>query len=51
MLKNLATPALEFCANEAMQIFGGAGFLRGAKVERIYRETKVIPSAAAQWRS
>src|SRR5262249_3434999 len=42
MLKNLAASALEFCANEAMQIFGGAGYLRGAKVERIYRETKVM---------
>jgi acyl-CoA dehydrogenase len=42
MLKNLATGALEFCANEAMKIFGGAGYLRGAKVERVYRETKVM---------
>ena len=42
MLKNLATTTMEFCANEAMQIFGGAGYLRGAKVERIYRETKVM---------
>ena len=25
-----------------MQIFGGAGYLRGAAVERIYRETKVL---------
>ena len=33
---------LEYCANEAMQIFGGAGFLRGNPVERIYRETKVM---------
>ena len=24
-----------------MQIFGGAGFMRGCKVERIYREVKV----------
>ncbi|HLG47395.1 MAG TPA: acyl-CoA dehydrogenase family protein [Reyranella sp.] len=42
MLKNLATSTMEFCANEAMQIFGGAGYLRGTKVERIYRETKVM---------
>jgi acyl-CoA dehydrogenase len=40
MLKNFATDAMEFCANEAMQIFGGAGYLRGAKVERIYRDAK-----------
>jgi len=42
MLKNHATTALEWVANEAMQVFGGAGYLRGAKVERIYRETKVL---------
>ncbi len=42
MLKNAATTTMEFCANEAMQIFGGAGYLRGSKVERIYRETKVM---------
>jgi acyl-CoA dehydrogenase len=42
MLKIHATSMLEWVANEAMQIFGGAGYLRGAKVERIYRETKVL---------
>ncbi|MCY1054961.1 acyl-CoA dehydrogenase family protein [Nannocystis sp. SCPEA4] len=42
MLKNAATQCVEFCAKEGVQIFGGAGFLRGAKVERIYRETKVL---------
>jgi acyl-CoA dehydrogenase len=42
MLKNQATQCLEFCAKEAVQIFGGAGFIRGIKVERIYRETKVL---------
>jgi acyl-CoA dehydrogenase len=41
MLKNQATQTLAFCASEAVQIFGGAGFMRGAKVERIYREVKV----------
>lgn len=42
MLKNQATQCLEFCAKEAVQIFGGAGYISGAKVERIYRETKVL---------
>ena len=42
MLKNFATTSLEYVANEAMQIFGGAGYLRGTKIERIYRETKVL---------
>ncbi len=37
-----ATKALEFCASEAMQILGGAGYLRGNPVERIYREVKVM---------
>jgi acyl-CoA dehydrogenase len=41
MLKNQATQTLAFCASEAVQIFGVAGFMRGAKVERIYREVKV----------
>jgi acyl-CoA dehydrogenase len=42
MLKNAATQCMEFCAKEAVQIFGGAGYIRGVKVERIYRETKVL---------
>lgn len=42
MLKNFVATTLEYVANEAMQFFGGAGYLRGAKVERIYRETKVL---------
>ncbi|MEM9300468.1 MAG: acyl-CoA dehydrogenase family protein [Pseudomonadota bacterium] len=40
--KFFATKALEFCASEAMQIFGGAGYLRGNRVERVYREVKVM---------
>ncbi len=41
-LKFSATRALEFCAGEAMQILGGAGFIRGNPVERFYREVKVM---------
>jgi acyl-CoA dehydrogenase len=41
MLKNQATQTMAFCASEAVQIFGGAGYMRGHKVERIYREVKV----------
>ena len=41
MLKVQATQTMEFCAREAMQIFGGAGYIRGHKVERIYREVRV----------
>jgi len=40
--KFFATKNLEFCASEAMQILGGAGYLRGNPVERIYREVKVM---------
>lgn len=40
--KFFCSDALEFIANEAMQIFGGAGYLRGNPVERIYREVKVM---------
>jgi acyl-CoA dehydrogenase len=32
---------MEFCAREAMQVLGGAGYLRGNRVERIYREVRV----------
>jgi acyl-CoA dehydrogenase len=41
MLKNQATRTMAFCASEAVQIHGGMGFMRGTKVERIYREVKV----------
>ncbi len=40
--KLICSRDLEFCANEAMQILGGAGYLRGNVIERIYRETKVM---------
>lgn len=40
--KFLSTKMLEYTASEAMQIFGGAGYLRGNPVERIYREVKVM---------
>jgi acyl-CoA dehydrogenase len=41
MLKVQATLTLEFCAREAAQILGGAGYSRGTKIERIYREVRV----------
>jgi acyl-CoA dehydrogenase len=41
MVKNQATLTMEFCAREAVQTFGGAGYMRGPKVERIYREVRV----------
>ena len=40
-LKFYCSSNLEKNASEAMQIMGGAGYLRGNAVERIYREVKV----------
>jgi len=42
LLKVQATRCMEFCAREAMQILGGAGFMRGQRIERIYREVRVM---------
>ena len=42
MAKNQATQCFEFCAKEAVQILGGAGYIRGTVCERLYRETKVL---------
>ncbi|MEO7114241.1 MAG: acyl-CoA dehydrogenase family protein [Caldimonas sp.] len=42
LLKNQATQTMQFCADQAVQILGGAGFMRGTKSERIYREVKVM---------
>lgn len=41
MLKNFATQSLQFCADTAVQLLGGMGFMRGTRSERIYREVKV----------
>jgi len=42
LLKVQATRTMEYCAREAMQILGGGGFMRGCRVERIYREVRVM---------
>jgi acyl-CoA dehydrogenase len=41
MLKNHSTQAMQFCADQAVQILGGMGYMRGTASERIYREVKV----------
>ena len=45
LLKVQASKTMEYCAREAMQILGGAGYLKAnsgpGKVERIYREVRV----------
>jgi len=42
MAKVEATRCMQFCADSAVQILGGMGFMRGTKSERIYREVKVM---------
>ncbi|MEM7093175.1 MAG: acyl-CoA dehydrogenase family protein [Actinomycetota bacterium] len=39
--KVAATTTFEYCAREAAQVLGGASFLRGSTVERLYREVRV----------
>lgn len=41
LLKVQCSQTMEICAREAMQILGGAGYMRGNRVERIYREVRV----------
>jgi acyl-CoA dehydrogenase len=41
MLKVQAMQTLQFCADQAVQILGGMGYMRGTRVERTYREVKV----------
>jgi len=42
MAKITATDAMQFCADAAVQILGGMGYMQGTASERIYRETKVL---------
>ena len=41
-IKFFCSECIESIASEAMQILGGAGYLRGNAIERIYREVKVM---------
>ena len=41
-IKFFCSECIESIASESMQILGGAGYLRGNAVERIYREVKVM---------
>jgi acyl-CoA dehydrogenase len=42
LLKNHATQTMQFCADQAVQILGGMGYMRGTASERIYREVKIM---------
>ena len=53
LLKVQATKTMEFCAREAVQIFGGSGVVRegaGKNVERMYREVRAaaIPGGSEE---
>lgn len=41
LLKVQCSQTMEYCAREAMQIMGGISYMRGSRVERIYREVRV----------
>ncbi len=41
LLKVQCSQTMEYCAREAMQILGDMGYMRGSRVERIYREVRV----------
>jgi len=42
LAKNLAARTFQFCADRAVQLLGGMGYMRGHRVERLYREVKVV---------
>jgi alkylation response protein AidB-like acyl-CoA dehydrogenase len=53
LLKVQSSKTAEFCAREALQVFGGAGYTRtgqGERVERIYREVRAyaIPGGSEE---
>ncbi|PXX58428.1 acyl-CoA dehydrogenase [Nocardia tenerifensis] len=42
MAKNTGVRACEYVVNEAVQIFGGMGYIRENEVERLYRDIRVL---------
>lgn len=40
--KNTAVEAGEWVAHQAVQLFGGAGYMRGSEVERQYRDMRIL---------
>jgi acyl-CoA dehydrogenase len=42
LLKNHATDTMQWCADAAIQVLGGLGYMQGSVSERVYREAKVM---------
>ncbi len=42
MAKNQACEACDFVVDQAVQLFGGAGYLRDSEVERHYRDSRIL---------
>lgn len=43
MTKNVATDACSLVVDQAVQIHGGTGYMRGCVVERLYRDARLYP--------
>jgi len=43
MVKNTATDMCSFVCDQAVQLFGGAGYMRDTVVERLYRDARLYP--------
>ena len=42
MAKNFACQVADKCTYDAVQIFGGSGYMRGYAVERLYRDNRIL---------